>query len=336
MIASPTETASLVADHDYWRGAWLEHERGMPYKEWHHFVVFGGEWTLLFNLNLDGHGAGRVIVVLDRAGWHGAVTSCRAPQLRPGRLDADFGPAGMRWRGDRFEIWQRGKGACFEIELLPASIPSISHNIRLGAGAQVSWCLVPRLVASGWLEHDGVRLSFADRVAYHDHNWGRFAWGGDFSWEWGCAVPDDPELPWTLIFARMNDRRRHRTTATSMFLLEHGRHLRYFRNAEASIATDGVADSRPAGRVPAAAALLLPDEDREMPRWLRLAAARGEDALHGEVEVVRHGQILVPSETNPRGIVRLNEATTRVRVHGHCAGRVVEWRGAGLVEVTCG
>ena len=192
---------------------------------------------------------------------------------------------------------------------------------------------MPRLLASGWFEVGGQRVPFEGSLAYHDHNWGRFGWGGDFSWDWGCAVPEDPASPWTVIFARMNDRARHRTTATSLFLLKDGRHLRYFRNAEVLFETEGVLDARPAGRVPTAAALLLPDEDRDVPRWTRFEARRAEDHLSGEVEARMRGQVLVPAEGDLRRVVRLNEAHTRVQIDGTCDGEPVHFSGPGVVEV---
>ncbi|WP_437963109.1 hypothetical protein WMF04_25560 [Sorangium sp. So ce260] len=336
MSPSPARLSALVADADPWRGPPFEIEARRDYKEWQHFVVFGEDWTLLFNLSLEGGGAGKAITVVCRGAWQGHVARCPRPEVRPGRMDAMFDRAAMRWRGGRYEILNHGDGARMEVVLTPASVPSLSHHIRLGPGAHLSWCLVPRLLASGWVEIEGQRLSFEGRPAYHDHNWGRFRWGGDFSWEWGCAVPRDPVVPWTVVFSRMNDRARTRTTATSVFLLRGGAIVRYFRNAEARFTTEGAVEARPSGRVPAAAALLLPDQDRDVPRWTRFEACRGGESLSGEVEAHVRGQILVPSETDVRGVVRLNEAHARARIRGVCAGEAVELDGPCLLEVVRG
>ena len=337
MNLSGARLAAILADADCWRGAPLDAPsvtRLAPaYKEWQHFVVFGDGWTLLYNLSLDG-GAGRTITIFCQDAWHGQIDRCSAPTVR--NLDATFDRAGMRWRAGRYELWRQGPGVRFECVLTPRSVPSLSHNIRLGPGADLSWCLVPQLEASGWVEHDGRRMHFHGRRAYHDHNWGRFAWGGDFSWDWGCAVPDDPASPWTVIFARMNDRAHHRTTAASVFVLKDGRHLRYFRNDEVRFTSQGAMPPRSAGRVPAAAALLLPDHDHDVPQWTRFEARRGDDILRGEVEGRVRGQVLVPSETDLLGVVRLNEVHTRVRVQGRCAGETVDLDGPGLLEVVRG
>lgn len=340
MKIAAARIGALLEDADCWRGppvgATANLPSHLPFKEWQHFIVFGDDWTLVFNLNLDGAAGGRVITIVGGDAWHGQIDRCPAPRLRPGHMDASFGDAGMRWRGGRYELWQHTGELRLECVLVPAAAPSLTHHIRLGPGAHLSWCLVPRLSASGWLERGGRRVAFAGRFAYHDHNWGRFHWGGDFSWDWGCAVPEDLDSPWTVVFARMNDRARHRTTATSLFLLKDGRYLRYFRNAEVSFASEGSMPGRPAGRVPSAAALILPDADRDVPLQTRFAAHRDADSLYGEVEGRTRGQVLVPSETDLRALVRLNEVHTRVAVHGRCAGETVEMQGPGLLEVVRG
>ena len=51
-----TLLGKVIERADYWRGAPsgrpLASEE-IPYKEWQHFVVFGPDWVLVFNLNLD-------------------------------------------------------------------------------------------------------------------------------------------------------------------------------------------------------------------------------------------------------------------------------------------
>jgi len=333
---SAAKLRPLLEDADYWRGPPAEATPPLSHKEWQHFVLFGGSWTLLFNLNLDGDGKGRTITIVDHQGWHGRVTRCATPVLRPGRLDATFGLSGMRFRGGHYEIWQLGDGVRLEATLVPVALPSLSHHIHLGPGAHLSWCLVPRLLASGWFEVDGQRSSFEGCLAYHDHNWGCFGWGGDFSWDWGCALPDDPGSPFTVVFARMHDRARRRTTATSLFLLKEGRHLRYFRNAEVRFEHEGWMSPRPRGRIPPAAALVVPEEDRDVPQLTRFEARRGDDVLRGEVEAQRRGQVLIPAEGDLRRVVRLNEVETRVRLEGRCDDAPVRFEGPGLLEVVRG
>ena len=285
--------AQIIQKADHWRGSSPARQLGgmqVPFKEWQHFVIFGENWVLVFNLNLDAalsdnrHGAkARVITILSDEQWSGEVHKCDEPEIRRGAIDARFADAGMRWRDGAYEIWQHGSGVTLEITLKPASIPSLTHNIPLGAGSHLSWCLLPRLSASGWVRVDGKKVSFQELGAYHDHNWGRFHWGGNFSWEWGCAFPSQTHNPWTLVFARMNSKDRNATTATSAFLVHRGRHLRYFRNAEVELTASAKRDSRIAGRIPNSAALLLPDEDRDVPESTIVNASKGADWLNAEI-----------------------------------------------------
>ena len=333
----------VIEGADYWRGAIQARPRDavqIPFKEWQHFVIFGPDWVLVFNLNLDEPKSqrckfpkARVITIFSTTQWRGQVDQIDKPKLQRGVIDAQFGAAGMSWRNGGYEIWQTEGDIQLNVRLEPVSIPSLTHNIPLGAGSHLSWCLIPRLRASGWAQIDGEKFEFNNLGSYHDHNWGCFHWGGDFSWEWGCALPEDPEQPWTLVYARMNSKDRNAVMATSVFLLERGKHLRYFRNAEVEFSSSGEMNRQIAGRVPAAAALLLPDEDLDVPACTSVSARRGDDWLHADVYAASRGQVLVPSEIEYCKIVRLNEATANVTVEGRCANRDVQFNGPGLLEV---
>ena len=338
-----TALAQVIQHADYWRGASQSRIPGaehVPYKEWQHFVVFHADWVLVFNLNIDRIGdpvgdsqAARVITIFSANDWTGQVDQCVTPTLKRGEISATFGDAGMEWRNGGYEIWQQRGEVKLNIKLQPVSIPSLTHNIPLGTGSHLSWCLIPRLSASGWLESNGKRISFENLSAYHDHNWGRFHWGGDFSWEWGAAVPNDSDSPWTLVYARMNSKNRNAITATSVFLLENGKHVRYFRNAEVEFSAGDEFDPKISGRIPAAAALLLPDQDLDVPTCTTINARRGDDWLTANVRAHNRGQVLVPSEIDYCKVVRLNEASAEVNVFGRCAGRDVAFSGPGLLEI---
>ena len=341
-----TVLGNVVSEADYWRlsshGKTASPEQ-IPFKEWQHFVVFGPDWSLVFNLNLDatesdpGDSAkSRVITLFSRHSWHGEVVQCFRPVLRRGTIDAKFGGAGICWKNGSYHIWQTDGEINLRVQLQPAAVPSLTHNIPLGGGSHLSWCLIARLRASGFVEVAGEKIEFSQLAAYHDHNWGRFHWGGDFSWEWGCALPAEPEEPWTLVFARMNSKDRNAVMASSVFLLEHGKHLRYFRNAEVEFRTSPEKRREIDGRVPPGAALLLPDEDLDVPARTNIEVRRDDDWLRADLSANGRGQVLVPSEVDYCKVVRLNEATADTKVLGRCAGREVNFEGPGLLEVVCG
>lgn len=338
MSASQARRVAMITDTDGWRGlagtAWPDPR----HREWQHFVLFGPDWLVIFNLCLEPDGTGRIITLhgAGGGGWRGHVATCTAPRLSPARIDADFGCAGMRFPTDRYELWQHGDGVRFEASLVPASTPSLSHHIAFGRGAGVSWCLVPRLVASGWLDLGDRRVHFDRVAAYHDHNWGSVGWGDDFSWDWGVAMPDDPGSPWTVVVTRMMDRARHRTTATSLFLLEDGDHVCYLRNDQVRFETAGVFEPPAACRIPPAAALLAPDRDRDVPRRLAFTGVRDDDRVAGELEPTSRAQILIPADSDVRRVVRLNEVAARARITGRRAGRAIGFEGTALVETVRG
>lgn len=334
MSTSAARRCAMIADADGWRAS----APAAHHREWQHFVLSAPGWLLAFNLCVEPDGTGRIITLHDAGsgGWRGHVATCAAPRLVPTRIDGDFGCAGMRFRTDRYELWQHGEGVRFEASLTPASTPSLSHHIAFGHGALVSWCLVPRLFASGWLDLGGQRVHFDRVAAYHDHNWGSVGWGGDFSWDWGVAIPDDPDSSWTVVFTRMMDRARHRTTATSLFLLEDGDHVRYLRNEQVRFEADGVFSPPAAVRVPPAAALLAPDRDRDVPRRLAFTGARGDDHISGEVEPTSRAQILIPADSDICRVIRMNECAARARITGRHAGRSVGFEGRALLETVRG
>lgn len=337
MSTSAARRIAMISDADGWRGLPGTPRPDARHREWQHFVVFGPDWLVVFNLCLEPDGTGRIITLHHAGGaWRGHVARCPAPRLSPARIDADFGCAGMRFRTDRYELWQHGDGVRFEASLAPASTPSLSHHIAFGHGAAVSWCLVPRLIARGWLDAGDRRVRFDRVAAYHDHNWGSVGWGDDFSWDWGVVIPDDAASPWTVVFTRMMDRARHRTTATSLFLLEDGDHVRYLRNDQVRFEPEGSFEPAAACRTPPAAALLAPDRDRDVPRRLAFAGVRDPDRVDGELAPTSRAQILIPADADVRRVVRMNEVAARARITGRHAGRAIGFDGTALVEIVRG
>jgi len=107
-----------------------------------------------------------------------------------------------------------------ELDLTAMSRPFAVNNQPVGDG-RVSWLFVPRLRADGWLRIGGQEIRFEGNVAYHDHNWGRFRWGGDFGWTWGAILPSGPDDPWSLVFQQMTDRRRLRCLYQALWVWRH-------------------------------------------------------------------------------------------------------------------
>lgn len=73
----------------------------------------------------------------------------------------------------------------------------------LGSG-WVSWYVVPRLSARGRAVVGDRSLDLGQASAYYDHNWGRWHWGQDLGWEWGCFLAPAPGPAFFL--SRLTDR----------------------------------------------------------------------------------------------------------------------------------
>ena len=72
----------------------------------------------------------------------------------------------------------------------------------LGSG-WVAWYVVPRLHSRGRAT-SGVVDRPRGASAYYDHNWGRWHWGQDLGWEWGCFLAPAPGPVFFL--SRLTDR----------------------------------------------------------------------------------------------------------------------------------
>ena len=156
--------------------------------------------------------------------WTGAIERFEEAELE---VSADLGVLTVggnrmtvRPDGYRVVIELPGHDIRGELDFTSMSRPFAVNNQPVGDG-RVSWLFVPRLRADGWLRIGRQEIRFEGNVAYHDHNWGRFRWGGDFSWTWGAILPSGPDDPWSLVFQQMTDRRRLRCLYQALWVWRH-------------------------------------------------------------------------------------------------------------------
>ncbi len=192
----------VLARSDFIRTPVLANARPERFKEWYHFVIHRPGRRILINFSLTSEtsrpgGAGlaaRVIVIAHDRRWSGAIerfddeldVSPDLGTLVIGGNQMTVGTDGYRMLIDLPRNDIRG-----ELLLMSVSRPFIVNNQPVGDG-RMSWLFVPRMRAHGWLRMGGEEIRFDDDVAYHDHNWGRFQWGGDFGWIWGTILPPIP------------------------------------------------------------------------------------------------------------------------------------------------
>jgi hypothetical protein len=340
----PASIAAALRRLDWFRRSPARFGGPGEYKEWQHFLVHAPDLQLVVNFNLiddrwgdSGEEAARLIV-LARAGGQSlgevvrfASTDVEVPV---GGLDARFGTNAMRFVDGSYRLTldlpnQALRG---ELTLVPITMPAIANNQPLAPGRVLSWLFVPRLRASGWVQVGKRRFEFADASAYHDHNWGHFVWGDDFSWEWGSILPAAADNPWSVVYMRMADRGRARASCQGLYLWCGEQPGRIFRDHELEVSLHGRLVRSKFLQIPPIMALLCPRASADLPARLEVRAAAGDDVVELVFEPEELAQIIMPHERDVVGATALNEVGGRGRVHGRVAGETLELEGPGLFE----
>jgi hypothetical protein len=340
-VLDPAALGSLVLQADHWRRSPASVGGPAGHKEWSHFCVFGEDLDLLINLSLmDGFGGietPRLTLLMRESGgeWSGDVDTYVASELEidEGGVDLCMGPNTLRFRNGAYELdvrlARRSIRARLRLEL--ASRPALTTSVPLSDGAGMRWFVVPRLVASGTVAREGRRTQLDRAPAYHDHDWGSFGWGGDFSWEWGIALAEGA-VPWTLVFQRISDRGRLRTLSQGVLLWRGDRHLRTLHGPELSVRCEGRTSAAGALRVPRIMSLVSPGRAADLPRRIVVEARRGADALHVALELGDLAQIAIPNDV-ARGATIVSEVRSSATVEGVVRGEPVRFEGPALVEL---
>jgi hypothetical protein len=313
------------------------------HKEWHHFCVLGSGVDAVVNLSLSG-GTGpgaqvaRVVALARERGcrWHGEVetTLTRDVEARPGDVNLRMGSNTVRFQGGVFlvSVALRDHPFALRLSLRPRTVPLIARNDVPVGPAWVNWLVLPRLEATGTIVL-GSRVYRLERApAYHDHNWGRWRWGQDFSWQWGFGLPEDPEDPWAVVFDRTTNRARSTDLERTVALWHHDELHRMLTRVEVDIQPFGLLPRERVGlQIPRVMGLLTPERTTDIPQRLVVNGAAGADRLQLVFEPDDVAQILIPNETD-LGMTVINEAAGRVTLEGRVKNRTVASSGRGIFE----
>ncbi len=310
------------------------------FKEWFHFALSTADVDLLVNFSVTvediaGSPSPRArLVVLGSAGlgWNGGVVQAGAGfRCEAGDLSLVMGSDGFWFEDGVFQLSACVPEAEVDLLLRPLTLPALVRNVDLGAPEPLHWSICPRLVASGRCRLGEEQHSLRDVPAYHDHNWGAFVWGADFSWEWGFCLPDNLDCPWSVTFVRMRDRSRERVRTACVFLWKGAIQKRVFRGQAVKVTRSGLLRARGVPTFPRVMRLLVPGPATDVPQALEVSARRDGDELRIIFEPDSVARIAVPHDKAP-GMTLIQEAAGRFAVEGTVDGERVTFSGRTTVE----
>jgi hypothetical protein len=346
-LGAQDDPSDRLRTSDYWRRSPASAGGAAGHKEWTHFCVLGPGIDLLVNFSLmDGVQTGLqngveiprlAVLARDENGWEGEVVRFEPEEVTVagGSIDCRFGRNLLRFVDGCYELDLDvpGRGLSASLRFEPLVTPAMTNSVPLGSGESVKWLVVPRLTADGAITIAGRRHRLASAPAYHDHNWGAFRWGGDFSWEWAVAIPVESSVPWTIVLTRLSDRAQHRVYSEGLLLWKGDTHWRTFRGDEVEFRADGFLRRKPVLRVPPVMWLAAPGRALDVPRIMRATGRSGRDAIELEIELEDLGQIAIPSDADAHTTTVLSEVLGSARLSGRVRGEPVESAGRAIVEL---
>jgi hypothetical protein len=309
------------------------------YKDWLHLNVLDHRSGAIGLVNVSLHGdpadprsraVGTALVHVPHVGWVGNVEVAGLDSARIDvasialehvaiAVDRDAVLASVHLPDDELTL---------DLSAAFASPPIVANEAVPFGTSWIGWFAVPRLRLAGGGRAAGVELDLDGAGAYHDHNWGRWHWGDDFGWEWGCFLASDPAAP-AFVLSGVTDR-AHRRSDPSLHVAGRAGKRRRFSGAALEVSWSGRLAPQPR-RLPGAVAAL--HHDRSSPRIPgRLEVVAGDGAGRVELEFeARAAAQLVAADPARRGYGFVHELVGPFRYAGALDG--VEAGGSGLAVV---
>jgi hypothetical protein len=311
------------------------------YKDWLHLNVFDHETGAIGVINASLHGSpldrrsrvlGTTIVNMPGHGWIGNVEVTGFDEAAIGSSAIGLSRSGIALDNQQGLILasvrdsEDGFRATFSAQPVTSSI-DIEEHLPLANG-WISWSVVPRLRTSGAWIIDGQEFDLASASVYHDHNWGRWHWGDDFGWEWGCFLTANGA---SFVLARTTDRAHSKLNRLSLFV-QSGAERRNFSGPSIDLRY-GVELSCVSRRVPGAMAAL--HQDRACPRLpaqLEFSAHDGIDEIHLVFAARDALQLIAADPIAPNGFTFIHEIVGEFSYTGQIGGATISGNGLGIFE----
>jgi hypothetical protein len=314
------------------------------HKEWLHFAVYGQTVDLIVNFSLVEDVAPRAplgaelayltCLVRDDA-WDGDVELCASQQVRApgGQIALELGQSSVRFADGCYRVRAVLSRRPIEIDLVlePLVFPLETHNVVIDGRPALNWVVVPRLRATGVVRVGERVHALRAAQAYHDHNWGRFAWGRSFAWEWGYVLPRASDNPYSLAFVRLSDRGRRRVSMQGVFLWRGDRQARLFRDAQVALRCHGFLRPEAPFKVPRISNLVNPGSASDVPERLVLSARDGGDWLRLEFASQHVAQLAIPNDRD-LGLTVIQEVLGEAVVTGELRGEPIAIEGRSICE----
>lgn len=331
---------------DFWRNREPVCPSDYHYKEWSHFCIVSDDIDLLVNFSLlddfDGDlgqviSVPRLTVLVRKAGgiWDGEIDQYSPDQfeISPQRKDIRIAGNSLRLVNGTYNIVaeSRNRHLRLELQLRPMVKPVIAKSITLSELGSMRWLVVPKLLATGHIYSCGALSRFSNASAYHDRNWGRFPWGGDFSWEWMSILPNDSGSNWSMVFTRIMDKRRNQALSQSLMIWREHRSVRAFSGSQLEVRHSRLLSQSSIFRLPRIMSIVSDGTAVDIPETVELNCRTGDDVVEIRISFADFAQIAIPSELELKTEL-LSEVAGSASVKGRLRGDEISLNAHVLAE----
>lgn len=344
MSAARETIREAVRACDYFRRSPWRIGGPRGHKEWLHFCISGETLDLLINVSIsddlrpslhEPHELCRMSVLAHEGAWTGAIQLYPHQDVRVtgGDIDASIGPNRIWFDGEaiRLRVRMKEHGVEADLRLEPITLPYLVSNIKGLDGRPINWAVVPRSRASGAVRIRDKVHEIGGALAYHDHNWGSFGWGNNFAWEWGYGLPANEQVPWTIVFARLNSRGNTAALMQLLYLWRDDRMLRTFRDHEIEVKREGLLRPDRMLKLPPAMGLVAPGLATDIPQTLWMRAASRGDVIEALFTAQDVAQVIIPNDDD-LGVTIINEVSGRLTLGGSAFGEPVQLDNRAVFE----